>query len=1300
MRRTAHKPNELSVNGAVTVIATVLLLLPFTVKAAAATNRIQDVRIAETQGRTIVSIVGSSKPEFTAFKLNSPTRLVIDVAQSQVRGVPSLIDTQTRLLEGVAVSQYSVKGVPVTRIMLGFKTDAAYRVSIKGNTLTATLAGSPSELKSDTQSKEVPNAAVANETGKEIAALQDENKKYLENYKAVEAKAQKAEQQAENAYKELSKWQKEAASAKAEAASAKNEQARLEAELKSATAKALEAEKQLSEVRLLAESSKQSAVNAKKEIDASKMSVEQAMKKAESVKAEMLRLRMDAVEARKKAAQAEEELTKFRELNSKTNQNKKAEEERSLTLAQHQISAISKQAKEAESTAQKEQEKRKNLEDRLSLLQKELEIARNENRTSEAARLKAEDNAKLVQDKLNESRYFLDSARREAMKAKASQNEAAKAYDEAVGQEREKLLKVLKEKEKETLVANQRAESALKENQRTENALVSAKESLQKAILVSKAKEDERVRADNALKDLNLKYAEAASAMREWESRASEMRREITRKEQEIAEIKRKALLENEEIRKSGDQKIAFARAALSNAEAAERAASKKLLNAEEKLQQYLADAEKAALKTAELEKELVAAKSIIADREREIRNLTAAKAVSDKAAEDAARALSESSGSKNMQAATTVSSVKTGNESKPKMTQEEQRIARLEKMKGDTKKILLPVSQKTATKNSDHKKPEENGNGLLPTISAIDFKSDKDSQKVIIRTSHPLEYSLSTDPTGNASLTFKNAKLAPLLERTLDVTDFGGIVSNVSSYQKDGHVIVKVGVEQASLSTVERNQNTIEVNFMPKAQSFAAQSKVHTPLGKNSRTVAVESGETYAHPYERTAASAIGGGSGKKKKYTGRRVDLDFKDADIHNILRLLADVGHVNIVTGDDVKGSVTIRMRDVAWDHALDIILQSKQLGMIREGNLIRVAPQSVLEQEREMEIARRKQRIALEPLETRLIPISYANASELMPRAQDLSSERGKLSVDARTNVIIARDTKDTLNQIEALIRNLDTQTPQVLIESRIVEATSLFSREIGIQWGGDFAASSATGNPTGLAFPSSLGIAGGATDSKTPMEGLSTAANGQPNPNFGVNLPAPVGTNSGGALGITLGSIANNANLSLRLSAMEETGTLRILSSPKILTLDNREAHIEQGTLIPYSQVSAQGVQTAFKEAKLNLTVTPHVTADGSVLLKMRVMRDEPDFNNTGAGGDPTILKREAETELLVSDGHTAVIGGIFTRNAGTSFKKVPFFADIPILGWLFKKKSDSDRRSEMLIFITPRIVNRAESIGR
>jgi type IV pilus assembly protein PilQ len=256
------------------------------------------------------------------------------------------------------------------------------------------------------------------------------------------------------------------------------------------------------------------------------------------------------------------------------------------------------------------------------------------------------------------------------------------------------------------------------------------------------------------------------------------------------------------------------------------------------------------------------------------------------------------------------------------------------------------------------------------------------------------------------------------------------------------------------------------------------------------------------------------------------------------------------------------------------------------------------------------------------------------------------------------------------------------------------------RDIGIQWGGDATFSQATGNPTGLAFPSSVGIVGGASDQTTPTAGLSPFRNTVANPNFAVNLPAIVGTDQGGALGLTFGAINNTLNLSVRLSAAEASGMLRIVSSPRILTLDNREARILQGTLIPFSQISAQGVQTTFQEAKLQLLVKPHVTQDGSVAMHVRINRDEPDFNQTSARGDPTILKREAETDLLVMDGHTAVIGGIFTRNTGRNLDQIPLLGDIPILGVLFQRRRSNDSRSELVIFLTPRIVNRAESLGR
>jgi type IV pilus assembly protein PilQ len=206
--------------------------------------------------------------------------------------------------------------------------------------------------------------------------------------------------------------------------------------------------------------------------------------------------------------------------------------------------------------------------------------------------------------------------------------------------------------------------------------------------------------------------------------------------------------------------------------------------------------------------------------------------------------------------------------------------------------------------------------------------------------------------------------------------------------------------------------------------------------------------------------------------------------------VLRLLAEVGNVNIVASDDVSGNVTIRMHNVPWDRALEVILAARSLGMQRDGNIIRIAPQSTLDKERELAIERAKQNQQLEPLETRLIPVSYATGANMAPRARELLSSRGTLSVDDRTNVLIVRDIASNLNQVEQLVRSLDTQTPQVLIEARIVEATSQFSRDLGIQWGGDFGAGGSTGNPTGIIFPSNISTAGGATDGNAPTAGLS------------------------------------------------------------------------------------------------------------------------------------------------------------------------------------------------------------------
>jgi type IV pilus assembly protein PilQ len=597
-----------------------------------------------------------------------------------------------------------------------------------------------------------------------------------------------------------------------------------------------------------------------------------------------------------------------------------------------------------------------------------------------------------------------------------------------------------------------------------------------------------------------------------------------------------------------------------------------------------------------------------------------------------------------------------------------------------------------------------------LVRVSDVRFGRDGEGHSITIELDGEARYEQKRLGPKETRLELETSLLPEELERMLDVRGFGSVVHAVASYVRAGHVVIDVDHDSEAQSRLVRRGRALVWSFfegpIPSTVSgvgadggVARKTRTidQTPLVRSEGEKPAETHEVSADAVAGFAPSPLGQTRGG---FTGRRVDIDLKDADIHNVLRLLADVGRVNIISADNVSGTVTIRMRNVPWDQALDVVLQAKALGKEQRGNIIRVAPLEDLEKEREMAIARKQQELQLAPLETRIIPVSYAEATALQDRAKELLSGRGSIAVDERTNVMIVRDVAGNLDQIEELTRSLDTQTPQVLIEARIVEATSRYLRDVGIQWGGDASFSPSTGNPTGLAFPNSVGVAGGASDNDTPTAGLSPFQNQVPNPNFAVNLPAAVGTGSGGALGLTFGSVDNNFNLAVRLSAAESSGMLRILSSPRVLTLDNTQARISQGTLIPFSQVSAQGVQTTFQEAKLQLLVEPHVTADGSVSMHVKINRDEPDFNQTSPRGDPTILKREAETELLVMDGHTAVIGGIFTRNTGRNQDQVPFFGDIPLLGILFQQRSSSDSRGELVIFLTPRIVNRAEALGR
>lgn len=580
--------------------------------------------------------------------------------------------------------------------------------------------------------------------------------------------------------------------------------------------------------------------------------------------------------------------------------------------------------------------------------------------------------------------------------------------------------------------------------------------------------------------------------------------------------------------------------------------------------------------------------------------------------------------------------------------------------------------------------------------LESVQVESRDGRERVVISLSRATPFRVVTEPDGRLRLELRGASVGALEPvRTLPE----GIVREVRVSASPDRAVIELGVAPGARGTAVRAGRRIFWAFEGVAVAAGPRTRtVSRDVDFAAAAAAEESPEVAAFltdvPLQFDAAAG-------RRRFSGRRVDLDFHEADIQNILRLLAEVGNVNIVTSDDVDGTVTIRMRNVPWDQALDVILQARGLGMVRRDNLIRVAPLARLQAEAEAATARLRDQYMATPLETRLVPVSYATAESLADRVAELLTDRGTVSVDARTNMLIVRDIAEQLNEVEELVRSLDTQTPQVLVEARIVEASSQYSRDVGIQWGGDATMSSNTGNPTGLVFPYNVGIAGGnsAGLGAGVTSGLSPTGTVTQNPNFAVNLPAIVGTGEGGGIGLTMGSVGGNVNLSVRLTAAEANGTVRIISSPRILTLDNQEAVIAQGTLIPYSQLSAQGVNTAFQQARLELRVRPHVTSDGSVAMHVHIKRDEPDFSRTSSRGDPTILQREAETDLLIPDGNTAVIGGIYTRNTGRNLNQIPFFGDIPVLGVLFQRRRVRDDRSELLIFLTPRIVNRAEALG-
>lgn len=427
---------------------------------------------------------------------------------------------------------------------------------------------------------------------------------------------------------------------------------------------------------------------------------------------------------------------------------------------------------------------------------------------------------------------------------------------------------------------------------------------------------------------------------------------------------------------------------------------------------------------------------------------------------------------------------------------------------------------------------------------------------------------------------------------------------------------------------------------------------------------------------------------------YKGEKLSLNFQNIEVRAVLQLLADFTGMNLVTSDTVQGNLTLRLKNVPWDQALDIILKTKGLAMRQNGNVMLVAPAAEISAREKQELESQRQLVELEPLYSELIEINFAKASELASILEsDTSdsdggvgvtgfiSERGSVTVDERTNSLLLRDTADQLVQIRKLIEQLDIPVRQVLIESRIVIANNDFSKELGVKFG----VSSSNSTSSNLLNSGAVsGNLGDITNTGTELKPSGT-------PGQALNVNMPVTTEGVASLGLALAKLPFGTLLQLELSALEAEGRGEVVSSPRVITSNQQTALIEQGTEIPYQEASSSGATSvSFKEAVLKLEVTPQITPDDHIVMDLKINKDEPVFDQRFTV--PSINTKKVETQVLVDNGETVVLGGIYEQTTSNGSARVPFFGDLPYVGFLFKTTEEVDKKQELLIFVTPKII--------
>lgn len=431
----------------------------------------------------------------------------------------------------------------------------------------------------------------------------------------------------------------------------------------------------------------------------------------------------------------------------------------------------------------------------------------------------------------------------------------------------------------------------------------------------------------------------------------------------------------------------------------------------------------------------------------------------------------------------------------------------------------------------------------------------------------------------------------------------------------------------------------------------------------------------------------------GSRGGYQGEKLSLNFQNVDVRRLLQVIGEFTGMNMVVSDSVQGSITLILKDVPWDQALDIIMQQKGLDMRKNGNVILIAPREEIATKEKLEFESRAQVSDLEPTRTESFQLNYQKADSiktlLTDSSQRMLSKRGSAVVDARTNILFVQDTPSRLEDVRALIAKVDLPVRQVLIEARIVEADDTFSKNLGVRLGYH--------DQTGGSSTSHVVVGGSLVDTGYHTGQSVTVPIFPTDSNF-VNLPAAPRSGTAGALSFILFNKAKSVFLNAEISALEADGRGKVISSPRVMTSNQMEALIEQGVEIPYQQATSSGATSiSFRKANLSLKVKPQITPDGKITMSLDVNKDTPSTKvTTGAG--VAIDTKHVKTEVLVENGGTVVIGGIYTQNLSETTSRIPFFGDLPYVGFLFKNNAKIDDKTELLIFITPKIVSETLSV--